>query len=160
LQFWGAAISVRAVQKKRGQILLVDDDANDVLLVTRAFKAIESDDQIQHAQDGEEAVAYLEGTGPFADREKFPMPSLVLLDLKLPRMTGFEVLSWVRSQVPLKRLPIVIVTSSNVRNDVNYAYELGANSYVTKPNNLGALTEIIRTLRGYWCALVEQPDIN
>jgi CheY-like chemotaxis protein len=160
LQFYIVTFSVRAVQRKRCQILLVDDDANDVVLVTRAFTAIESDDQIQHAEDGEDAVAYLQGEGKYADRDTFPLPSLVLLDLKLPRMTGFEVLGWVRSQASLKRLPIVVVTSSNVRNDVNYAYELGANSYVTKPNNLAALTIIMRTIRDYWCELVEQPDIR
>ena len=113
----------------KGVILLAEDDPNDVLLIERAFQRTHVANSLQVVRDGEEALAYLSGQGPFADRERHPLPVLLLMDLKMPRKSGLEVLEWVRQQPGLKRLPIVVLTSSNQGPDINRAYELGANSY-------------------------------
>src|SRR5689334_7620147 len=108
-------------------ILHVEDDPNDVLLVQRALKKANASSTIQSVSDGDRALAYLGGAQDYANREKFPFPQLVLLDLKMPRKSGLEVLSWIRSQPMLKRVLVVIFTSSKHDQDINNAYELGAN---------------------------------
>lgn len=105
-------------------ILLAEDDENDVFFMERAFKEAQIANPLIRVKDGEEAIAYLEGSGAYADRIQFPLPYLVLLDLKMPRKNGFEVISWVREQPCLKRLPLVVLTSSKEDPDVNRAYEL------------------------------------
>src|SRR5882757_8358893 len=109
-------------------ILLVEDDPNDVLLVRKAAQNTLAGIPISVAPNGEEAVNYLSGTGAYADRSKYPFPDIVLLDLKMPVMNGFEVLRWVRSQPALKRLPVIIFTGSVHESDTKTAYEEGANS--------------------------------
>lgn len=141
-------------------ILLVEDDANDVVLVKRAFKQAKVANPLQVARDGEEAVAYLAGAGEFADRERFPLPAIILLDLKMPRKSGLEVLEWLRAQPGLKRLPVVVLTSSKENRDINRAYELGANSYLIKPVSFNNLTEMVKTLGLYWIILNEPPEIE
>ena len=103
------------------------------------------------------ALAYLSGTGEFADRNRHPMPQLVLLDLKMPRKSGLEVLSWMRNQPALKRVIIVIFTSSKHDQDINNAYELGANSYLVKPVGFDALLDTIKQLTYYWGTLNQTP---
>ena len=110
-------------------ILLVEDSPDDALLIQRAFRKANLANSIQLVRDGEEAVAYLKGDPPFSDRSQYPLPVLMLLDLKLPRRSGLEVLEWVRQDGPLKRLPVVVLTSSRESVDVNRAYDLGVNSY-------------------------------
>src|SRR5947207_15233949 len=100
-------------------ILHVEDDPNDVLLIARAFRKAEVPVQIQVVNDGEQAVHYLSGTDAFAQREQFPLPALVLLDLKLPRKSGIEVLEWLRAQPGLKRIPVIMLTSSRQPMDIN-----------------------------------------
>jgi CheY-like chemotaxis protein len=107
-----------------------------------------------------EAVEYLRGDGPFADREKHPLPDLLLLDLKMPRKNGFEVLEWVRQQPGLKRLPVVVLTSSMQDLDINRAYELGANTYLVKPANYEALVDLVKTLIQYWLTLAITPAME
>jgi len=142
-------------------ILLVEDDPNDILLTQRAFrKANLANASMQVVSDGDAAVFYLSGTGEYADRERYPIPSLVLLDLKLPRRSGHEVLAWLRQQPELKRLPAIILTSSQENIDINHAYDLGANSYLVKPIGLTALIEVMTTLKLYWLLLNEQPEIR
>jgi CheY-like chemotaxis protein len=109
---------------------------------------------------GDEAVAYLSGEGRFADREAYPFPVLVLLDLKLPRRSGLEVLGWIRSQPGLKRLPIVVLTSSKESIDINRAYDLGANSYLVKPVGFDSLLELVKSLEVYWMMLNQNPEIT
>ncbi len=140
-------------------ILLVEDDPNDVLLMQRAFEKAKLTNPVQVAERGEMAVAYLAGETPYDDRERFPLPALMLLDLKLPRMSGFEVLVWLRQQPVLKRLPVVVLTSSKESKDINRAYELGANSHLVKPVSFDDLVDTVKTLNHYWFLLCARPEI-
>lgn len=140
-------------------LLVVEDDANDVLLLNRALRNVGVARPVRFVGDGEEAVAYLEGSGAFVDRAANPLPALVLLDLKLPRRSGFEVLAWLRAQVGLRRLPVVVFSSSSEAIDVNRAYDLGANSYVTKPVEYHALLDVVRELERWWMEFNRAPDL-
>ena len=139
-------------------ILLVEDNPDDVLLIKRAFKKAGLPHDLQIASNGEEAVDYLAGDGSYADRDKHPFPALMLLDLQLPRRSGHEVLEWLRGQEDLRRLPVVVLTSSREPNDINLAYDLGANSYLVKPVSFDALFEMVQVLERYWIALTERPE--
>ena len=141
-------------------ILHVEDDLNDVLLVGLAFKKAASPGALQVVQDGEQAIEYLSGTGPYRDRQTFPVPSAVLLDIKLPRRSGMEVLSWLRDHDELRRIPVIMLTSSNQPSDVNRAYDLGVNSYLVKPSALDELVEVIRKLSAYWLEMNTQPILG
>jgi CheY-like chemotaxis protein len=145
---------------REGVILLAEDDPNDVLLIQRAFQRSHVANPLQVVRDGEEALAYLSGQGPFADRERHPLPVLMLMDLKMPRKSGLEVLEWVRQQPGLKRLPITVLTSSNQSPDINRAYELGANSYLVKPAGFDSLLELVKNLDMYWLILNEKPELD
>lgn len=140
-------------------ILLVEDEENDVLLLQRAFARSGLLNPLQVVRHGDDAVAYLEGSGEFADREKFPLPVFILLDLKLPRRSGLEVLQWVKEHAGLKRVPIVVLTSSKNDADVNRAYELGANSYIVKPVSFETLLELVKSLELYWLVINERPKV-
>ena len=139
-------------------ILLVEDDADDVLLIRRAFVKAGIHDSIEVVGDGEEAVDYLGGSGVYSVRERFPLPAIILLDLKLPRKSGFEVLEWIKAQPGLRRIPVVVLTGSEQRSDVNRAFDIGANSYLVKPVGFDALTGILKTLNVYWLLLNQRPD--
>jgi CheY-like chemotaxis protein len=141
-------------------ILLVEDDENDVMLLQRAFRRAAIVNPLQVVRHGDDAVAYLEGTGEFADRQLHPLPVLMLLDLKLPRRTGLEVLQWVKERAGVKKIPIIVLTSSKNDDDVNRAYELGANSYVVKPVSFETLLELVKSLELYWLVLNERPNIT
>lgn len=138
-------------------ILLVEDDHNDVLLINRAFQKVNIANPIIVVNDGEQAVSYLAGREPYVDRA---LPMLVLLDLKLPRKSGHEVLEWLRQQPNLKRLPVVVLTASSESSDVNRAYDLGANSYLVKPVTFDALVEMVKTLNLYWLILNKRADVS
>jgi CheY-like chemotaxis protein len=130
-------------------ILQVEDDPNDVLFLQYAIKKVGLANPVHVASHGQEAIDYLQGVGKFADREQFPLPSLVLLDLKLPYVMGLEVLKWIRRN--LQPPPIVIVlTSSALEADVVAAYELGANAYLTKPSAPAQLQDLVRALQHFW----------
>jgi CheY-like chemotaxis protein len=131
-------------------ILYVDDDDNDVLLLKHALRCAKLAFDVQVVNDPEKASAYLSGQGVYSDRERHPWPALVLLDLKMPRMHGLEVLTWIRSQSSLENLVVVVLTASNHIPEINRAYELGANSYLIKPVELGELVEIVRGMIAYW----------
>ena len=131
-------------------VLLVEDSPADVLLIQRAFTRARIAGALAVVGDGEQAVAYLSGGGTFADRDRHPMPDLVLLDLKLPRKSGFEVLEWLRAQPGLRRLPVAVLTSSRETSDVDRAYDAGANSYLVKPGNADDLLTLLRDLGLYW----------
>jgi CheY-like chemotaxis protein len=138
---------------------LVEDDENDVFFLQRAFKQASISNPLHRVRDGEEAITYLCGLEEFSDREKFPLPHLMLLDLKMPRKNGFEVISWVREQPGLRRLPIIVLTSSKEDPDINRAYELGVNTYLVKPAKFERLVEMMRTLQLYWLTLAEKPTL-
>jgi CheY-like chemotaxis protein len=140
-------------------ILLVEDSEYDLFLMRRAFKKAEFDSPLQEVRNGEEAIAYLKGDDPYSDRNKFPLPSVMLLDLNLPMKNGFDVLTWVRTQARLKRLWIVVLTASMRAEDVERAFDLGANSFLVKPSTLEALAAMIRCLRD-WIQINHFPSIN
>src|SRR5262249_49862465 len=118
----------------RGTILLAEDDPNDVILFRRAMGMASLNlDSLHVVRDGEEAISYLNGQAAHADRERYPLPALLLLDLKMPRRSGLEVLSWLRRQPELRHLIVVFLTSSNNAEDIRRAYEAGVNSYLVKP---------------------------
>ena len=138
-------------------ILLVEDDANDVLLIQRAFQKAGFHQGLKTVSDGNQAIEYLSGEGCYADRERFPMPFLLLLDLRLPGTDGFEVLRWVRAAPELKRLLVVVLTSSNLQSDVDRAYELGANSYLVKPVEFQEMVNLVQRFEVYWSEINRIP---
>ena len=144
---------------KKSGILLVEDDSNDILFIQRAFRQSKLENPMQVVRDGDEAVAYLSGEGDYADRNLYPLPGMILLDLKLPRRSGLEVLEWVRNQPVIKRIPVVILTSSRENIDVDRAYDIGVNSYLLKPVNYNALNDMIETLNAFWLKLNCYPSI-
>jgi CheY-like chemotaxis protein len=144
---------------KDSGILLVEDDSNDILFIQRAFRQSKLENSMQIVRDGDEAVAYLSGKGQYADRNLYPLPGMILLDLKLPRRSGLEVLEWLREQPVIKRIPVVILTSSKENIDVNRAYDIGVNSYLLKPVNYNALNDMIETLNAFWLKLNCYPSI-
>ena len=131
-------------------ILQVEDEENDVLLLEHAFKKAGISNQVVVASDGQEALAYLEGTGQFANRQEHPLPCLVLLDLKLPDQHGLDVLEWMRRQAALRTTVVVALTSSDHDADIRRAYELGVNSYVVKPSNNEKRVQFAQHLKGWW----------
>ena len=145
---------------RNDNILVVDDDVNDVFLLRRAFQRANLAAALRVAQDGEQAVAYLGGQGEYADRERYPLPALMLLDLKMPRKSGFEVLEWLRRQPGLRRLIVVVLSSSNQHSDINRAYDLGANSYLVKPAGFDRLLELVESVSTYWLILNEKPVVE
>ena len=140
-------------------ILLVEDSPDDALLIQRAFRKANLANPVQLVRDGEEAVAYLSGAAPYDDRGRFPLPVFMLLDLKLPRRSGLEVLAWLRQEPAVRRLPVVVLTSSRESVDVNRAYDLGVNSYLTKPVGFEALIEMVKNVNLYWLVLNEKPEL-
>ncbi|HSU53969.1 MAG TPA: response regulator [Candidatus Dormibacteraeota bacterium] len=134
-------------------ILHVEDDSNDVLLFEHACRKAGVDCTIRTVEDGDDAMDYLRGKGAFCDRNRYPMPQLILLDLKMPRLNGFEVLELLRSEEQFRSIPIIVLSSSNHAADVRRAYALGANSYLMKPVAFEALVEIVRSLNEYWIGL-------
>ncbi|MDB6121047.1 MAG: two-component system response regulator [Pedosphaera sp.] len=141
-------------------VLLVEDDLNDIFLVKRAFKKAHIPNPLQVVTDGEEAIHYFNGEGKYADRHHYPLPRLIVMDIKMPRKTGFEVLEWIKRDGILKRIPVVIVSSSDQPNDVNRAYELGANAYMIKPVNFKAVEGLFASITHYWGLECAKPEIE
>jgi len=140
-------------------ILIVEDNPTDVMLIRRALARLKIANPVQVIADGDRAVDYLSGHDDYADRMQFPLPALILLDLKLPRRSGLEVLEWLRRQEGLRRVPVVMLTSSRQSDDVNRAYDLGANSYLVKPVEFDGLQEMLGTINTYWIDWNEKPDV-
>lgn len=138
-------------------ILLVEDNEDDVILAQRAFRKAGITAPIHVVRDGDEAVEYLEASGRYHDRYNHPLPAVVLLDLKLPRRSGLDVLRWIRSHSTLGLLPVVIFTTSTQHSDLEQAYSLRANSYLKKPVGLEATTEMLRVAGLYWLTMNEAP---
>ncbi|MBI2246768.1 MAG: response regulator [Armatimonadetes bacterium] len=138
-------------------ILLVEDNPNDVELTLRAFEKNKLANEIVVVSDGVEALDYLFATGTHAGRDPAAVPDVVLLDLKLPRLQGLDVLRRLRADKRTNRLPVVILTSSNEEKDVIASYDLGANSFVRKPVDFGQFVEATRQLGLYWLVLNEPP---
>jgi CheY-like chemotaxis protein len=145
---------------KPAHILLVEDNLMDVELTLDAFREAKLLNTIHVASNGQEALDYLFGRGKYVDRNTFPMPNMVLLDLKLPGIDGFEVLRQVKSEPILKRLPIVILTSSKEEGDRALSYDRGANSYLVKPVSFDGFMDVVRQIEGYWLSLNVAPPEN
>lgn len=141
-------------------ILLVEDNPKDVLLIQRALRKANISNSLHVVNDGDAAVQYLSGEEPFSDRTVYPLPVLILLDLKLPRRSGAEVLSWLRQQPVLKRIPVVVLTSSKEYADINLVYDMGVNAYMTKPVAFNDLVEIFKTLNLHWLIFNEKPQVE
>ncbi len=141
-------------------ILLVEDREDDIFLIRKAFAKALLNNPLHVVRTGEEAVAYLSGMGKYSQRDEYPLPALVLLDLKLPGMDGFDVLSWVRQQHGLRGLPVVVLTSSSEIRDVNRAYALGANSFFVKELDFEHSVDIADLLRRYWIQKSLKPETS
>jgi CheY-like chemotaxis protein len=139
-------------------ILLAEDREDDIALIRKAFAKAFVLNPLQVVRDGEEAIAYLSGEGKYANRAEYPLPDLLLLDLKMPRLDGFDVLKWVRDQPGLSALRVVVLTSSEDLRDVNVAYRLGANSFMVKPMDFEDVVHMSKFLSNYWLKLSKAPE--
>ncbi len=138
--------------------LLVEDDPDHVLLIQRAFAKAGLVNPLRIVRDGEEAIDYLAGHGDFADRSRHPLPSLVLLDIKLPKRSGLEVLQWLRGQAAFRMTPVVMLTSSADSDDIARAYALGVSSYLVKPVLFDDLLTMVKSAGMYWMILNRSAD--
>jgi len=141
-------------------ILAAEDEPVDGMMIRRAFTKAGIEKTLRILEDGDTVIDYLTGQGIYADRQQHPLPVLLLLDLKLPRRSGLEILQWLRQQNGLRRIPVIVLTSSRQSNDVSRAYDLGANSYLVKPVEFAALIDIMKTLGLYWLVMNEKPQID
>ena len=131
-------------------ILLVEDNDDDIFLMRRALKGARIANPLHVVEDGQQAVDYLSGTGQYADREQFPFPAVVFLDLKLPMKSGLDVLDWIRKQPQFDNLVVLVLTSSSEPSDLKRAYSLGANSYLVKPPTAEQLLDLAKAFKWYW----------
>ena len=145
---------------KTKTILLVEDNADDVELTLRAFNKNRLANPVVVVSDGVEALEYLDGTGKFAGRDPGLLPQVILLDLKMPRLSGLEVLKRIRADERFKLLPVVILTSSSEETDIMKAYQGGANSFVRKPVNFDEFLDATKQLLMYWLLLNEPPPLE
>ena len=141
-----------------GVILLVEDREDDILLIRKAFERAFLNNPLQIVRSGDEAVQYLRGEGKFANRAEYPLPALVLLDLKMPGMDGFEVLNWIRHSEGISTLPVIVLTSSSEIRDVNRAYQLGANSFFVKEFDFQQAVELSSLIRR-WILTARKPEV-
>ena len=141
-------------------ILLVEDNRMDVELTLDAFREVHLINPVHVVPNGQEALDYLFGQGKYADRETYPLPRLILLDLKLPGIDGFEVLRQIKATPVLKRLPVIILTSSKEDGDRILSYDSGANSYLVKPVSFQGFLDIVRQIKGYWLSLNIEPPLE
>ncbi len=136
-----------------GLILYAEDDENDVFLMQHAFRKAGIGNPLQILTDGQSAIDYLDGKNGFENRKQFPFPKLVLLDLKLPVLSGLDVLKWIRTSPSCCTLPVIMITSSNQDSDIHRAYILGVNSYLVKPGKPDELLAMVNTIKDFWLNL-------
>lgn len=136
-------------------IIVAEDDENQVVLLKRAFQKAECTQPLEVFKDGEQVISFLDRK---KNTTKNECAALLLLDLKMPRKDGFDVLQWARDNAHLKRLLVIVMSSSNQRQDVNRAYDLGVNSYLVKPTSFDDLVSLIKMIHGYWILKNETPD--
>jgi len=130
--------------------LIVEDEENDIYFLKHALQKAGIGNPVQVVESGQAAIDYLAGTGKFADRGAYPLPTMIFLDLKLPQVHGLDVLKWIREQSSLPPLVVLVLTSSSLHEDIERAYRLGANSYVVKPSSPEKLLEIVSDFRDWW----------
>jgi CheY-like chemotaxis protein len=142
-----------------GSILLAEDNADDVFLFRLAFKRAGFDNPVIVVSDGEQVVQYLTGNPPYNDRNAYPFPQLLLLDLKMPKLSGLEVLAWLRGQSQWRALPVLILTTSSYGPEIKQGYELGANSFLTKPADLEEFILTLKQTGEFWLRRSQLPDL-
>ena len=142
------------------RVLLIEDNPMDVELTLDAFTEVEMESSVRVARNGREGLEYLLGEGEFADRTRHPLPDLVLLDLKMPGVSGHEVLQTIKATPGIRRLPVVVLTSSKEEGDLITSYDNGANSYLVKPISFTGFLEMVEALVEYWLALNVRPPIR
>jgi len=140
-------------------ILLAEDEEDYVLLIKHAFAKANIPNPLHVVWNGQEVISYLKGDGKYSNRDEYPLPDLLLLDLKMPRTNGFEVLKWLRAQPSLSALRVLVLTSSDQIRDVNEAYHLGANSFMVKPNDFEDITQLSRLIQDFWLKASKAPEI-
>jgi CheY-like chemotaxis protein len=140
-------------------ILMADDDPDDRLLTAEAFRECNRSGRIAFVNDGEELTDYLFRRGSYAEGPETPLPGLILLDLNMPRKDGREALREIKGDARLRSIPVVVLTTSRAEEDVVRSYDLGANSYVTKPVTFDGLVEVLKALQRYWLEIVEIPPV-
>jgi CheY-like chemotaxis protein len=138
-------------------ILVVEDDPNDTYLLKRAFQKIGIDMPVHVCTDGEDAMSYLRGRGPYANREKYPFPRVLITDLKMPKCTGFDLLAWLHSHPECNLIPKIVLSASAEERDVEQAYRLGANCYFRKPSTYDELCEIVGLANRFWLRAIIPP---
>jgi CheY-like chemotaxis protein len=138
---------------------LVEDEETDANLLCRAFEKAKVLNRVIHVRNGDEALAYLAGVQEYADRNMFPLPSLILLDLKLPGMTGLQLLQWKRAQNTVRRIPVTVLTGDSDPQTIRDAYDAGANSYLVKPGTAAEVLRLVKVIDQYWIQLNEPPQI-
>ncbi|MEW6468761.1 MAG: response regulator [Bacteroidota bacterium] len=139
------------------EILLADDDAEDRMLIIDALQESRLKNKIQEVENGEELMQYLHNKGRFADRKKYPKPGLILLDLNMPKKDGREALKEIKEDKKLRAIPIIILTTSKAEEDILKTYNLGVNSYITKPVTFSAMVDVMKALNKYWLEIVDLP---
>jgi CheY-like chemotaxis protein len=139
-------------------ILLAEDEEDHVLLIQRAFSKANIPNPLHVVWNGQEVISYLKGEGKYSNREEYPLPDLLLLDLKMPRVNGFEVLQWIRQQSGLAPLRVLVLTSSDQIRDVNEAYRLGANSFLVKPLDFEDFAQLSHLIREFWLKTSKAPE--
>lgn len=142
-------------------ILLAEDEMDDVFFLKSALAAANIFNPVNVVRDGEEAIQYLQGEDKFADRALFPLPKVALLDVKMPKQTGLEVLAWIRhnENEGLKRLPVIIMSNSNLQEDIDLAYQLGVNAYLIKPRAFAELVKVLKKTTEFWRDTAAHPEI-
>lgn len=142
------------------EILIADDDAEDRMLIMDALNESRLKNKVQHVENGEELLQYLQNSGVYADKIKYPTPGIILLDLNMPKKDGREALKEIKADKNLKCIPIIILTTSKAEEDILKTYNLGVNSFITKPVTFTAMVEVMNTLKKYWFEIVELPGEN
>jgi CheY-like chemotaxis protein len=141
-------------------ILLAEDEEDYVLLIRHAFSKANIPNPLHVVWNGQEAISYLKGDGKYSNRDEYPLPDLLLLDLKMPRVNGFEVLQWIRQQPGLAPLRVLVLTSSDQIRDVNEAYRLGANSFLVKPLDFEDFTQLSQLIQEFWLKTSKAPETS
>ncbi len=141
-------------------ILLAEDDPDDRLLTIRALKRSRLRNEIYTVEDGEELMDYLHRRGPYADPQRSPRPGLILLDLNMPRKDGREALQEIKSDPVLRRIPVVVLTTSNAEADILRSYDLGVNAFITKPVTFEELARVLQVLGDFWFEIVRLPSVD
>ena len=141
-------------------VLVAEDRDDDLFMLRRSFQQLGFETPVQYVRDGDETIAYLAGDGKFANRVEYPLPDLLLLDLKMPRKNGFDVLEWIQGQPELDALRVVVLTTSDDIFEVNRAYKLGASSFLTKPFNFTEFRDIVQAVHNYWLNLNRAPAVK